>query len=141
MNKYILEPEVAGGIGGNSILDHQTKPPIIVKLNYEFDDWLGDDLIEGFRCFICAEKLAKAIDESNLTGYAFDECETTKSQLFYDLNENGLNLPKFIWLNVIGGESDDFFMMPPFKLLLTERALNVVKQFNLNNCTIEEYKI
>jgi hypothetical protein len=46
MKKYIIEPEVAGQLGNDTILNYSTKPPIIEKLNYEFEDWLGDDFIE-----------------------------------------------------------------------------------------------
>ncbi|HZX58111.1 MAG TPA: hypothetical protein VFE54_05280 [Mucilaginibacter sp.] len=139
MGKYIIEPEVAGQLGTSTILNHQTKPPIIEKLHYEFDDWLGDDFLAGFQCFICTERLAQSIKENNLTGYKLDECEVTKSLLFNDLNENGLDLPTFFWFKVIGDENQDFFIVPNATLVISERALNIFKQFNVNHCDIREY--
>src|ERR1700760_2781981 len=139
MNTYKIEPEVSGQIIG-SLLNHTTKPPVIEKLNYQFDDWLGDDLIEGFRCFICTGRLTEAIKKSNLSGYTFDECTITKSELFHDLNENGKDLPAFFWLKVIGTPADDFFLTSNFSLGISERALNILKEFNLNRATIEAIK-
>jgi hypothetical protein len=139
MNKYIIEPEVAGQLGDSTILNHQTKPPIIEKLHYEFDDWLGDDFLAGFQCFICTEQLAQAIKKDNLSGYTFEECKITKSQLFDDLNEDGLDLPVFFWFRVIGSDNDDFFIVPNFTLVVSKRALNVLKEFNINHCDVKEY--
>jgi hypothetical protein len=82
INKYIIEPEVSGQLGENTILNYLTKPPIIEKLHYKFDDWLGDDFLAGFQCFICTERLANGINENDLTGYELEDCEITKSELF-----------------------------------------------------------
>jgi hypothetical protein len=139
MEKYIVGPEVAGQLGDNTVLNHQTKPPIIEKLHYEFDDWLGDDFLAGFRCFICTERLTKAIKESNLSGYKFETCQVSKSELFNDLNEDGLNLPDFFWFIITGDENDDFFIVPNFTLVISERALNILRQFNINYCDITLY--
>lgn len=139
MNKYIIEPEVAGQLGDSTILNHQTKPPVIEKLHYEFDDWLGDDFLAGFQCFICTERLAQFIKENNLTGYEFEECKVSKSQVFNDLNENGLDLPIFLWFKVVGDENEDFFMITNGTLVISEQALNTLKQFNINNCDLKEY--
>lgn len=139
MKKYLIEPEVAGQLGNDTILNHSTKPPIIEKLNYEFDDWLGDDFLAGFQCFICTEKLARSIKDNNLTGYKLEDCKTTKSQLFYDLNENDLELPTFYWFKIIGGENADFFIIPNSMLVISELAMNVLKKFNINHCDIREY--
>ena len=54
---YFIEPEVAGGWGGNTIADTSVHPPKISKLHYQFDGWLGDDLLESFPCFIVSESL------------------------------------------------------------------------------------
>ena len=138
MKKYIIEPEVSGQITGSQ-LNHETKPPVIEKLNYQFDDWLGDDIVEGFRCFICTERLAESIKKHNLSGYEFDQCTITKSELFHDLNENGKDLPTFIWLKIKGTPEDDFFIASNFTLVISERTLEVLRQFNLDNCIVEAY--
>ena len=139
MKKYIIEPEVAGQIGDLAVLNHRTKPPVVEELHYEFDDWLGDDFLAGFQCFICTERLTQAIAENNLNGYEIRECKITKSQIFDDLNEHGLDLPKFFWFKITGSENDDFFIVPNFTLVISERALNTLKRFNINHCDINVY--
>jgi hypothetical protein len=139
MKRYIIEPEVAGQLGDSAVLNYQTKPPIIERLHYEFDDWLGDDFLAGFQCFICTERLTESLKRADLTGYEFAECKVTKSQLFDDLNENGLDLPVFFWFRVLGCESDDFFIAANSTLVISERALSILRQFNIDHCDIEEY--
>jgi len=54
---YYVEPEISGGIGASPIMDNSCYPPIAKKLNYEFDGWLGDDIIESFPCFVISKNL------------------------------------------------------------------------------------
>jgi hypothetical protein len=141
MSRYILEPEVAGQIGEKAVLNYASKPPVIEKLHYEFDDWLGDDLLAGFRCFICTKTLATAIEENRFSGYELEKCIITKSQLFNDLNESGLDLPDFLWLKITGNFDDDFFTEANGGLIISKRVLEVVKKLNLSHCTIGDYEI
>jgi hypothetical protein len=137
--KYLIKPEVAGQLGKHTIIDTTKYPPIVDKLHYEFDDWLGDDILQCFPCFISSEPLSNFLKDQKLTGFTFENCEISKSQLFADLNENGLNLPGFYWLRVIGNEDNDFFLLPNARLIVSEKALNALRQFNINYCDIEEY--
>lgn len=68
MKYYMIEPEVAGEIGENTIYDNydeiinQKKKPIISHLHYIFDGWLGDELLEVTPCFLISERLKKEIE-------------------------------------------------------------------------------
>jgi len=55
--KQITDPEVAGRLGEKTVLIATSHPPITERLNYEFDGWLGDDLLEPFLCYIVTESL------------------------------------------------------------------------------------
>ena len=55
MKYYILEPEVAGGFGENTIMDPTSRPPRVTRFHYEFDGWLGDELLETVACFIATK--------------------------------------------------------------------------------------
>lgn len=48
---YAIQPEVAGNIA-ESEGDLTARPPLIRKLHYVFDGWLGDVLLEALCCFI-----------------------------------------------------------------------------------------
>lgn len=45
----LIEPEVAGSLGKETELDSSVFPPHVKKLHYEFDGWLGDDILESFK--------------------------------------------------------------------------------------------
>lgn len=79
---YYIEPEVSGGIGRNSLIDTSVHPPLVTRLDYEFDGWLGDDLIESLPCFIASENLKSQLEKSALSGFKFDTAEITKSENF-----------------------------------------------------------
>ena len=57
MEYYLIEPEVAGGIGEHSVIDRSSGKMVVRKLHYEFDGWLGDELLESTPCFIVSERL------------------------------------------------------------------------------------
>ncbi|MDQ0418968.1 hypothetical protein J2Z48_003192 [Croceifilum oryzae] len=64
MKLYCLEPEVAGGIGENTVFSMETFPngqQKVSHLHYEFVGWLGDALLETCLCFIVTASLASLI--------------------------------------------------------------------------------
>jgi len=137
---YYIEPEVSGGIGRSSIIDTSFHPPIVKKLNFEFDGWLGDDLIETFPCFIVSENLKNRIHQSKLTGFKFNDVEITKSDTFNELYENK-TLPNFYWLQITGKAGQhDFGIASDFRLVVSSDALFIMKQTRIEQATIEEYK-
>ena len=97
---YYVDPEASGGLGPNTIMDRSTEYPLVSHLNYQFDDWLGDDLIEAFPCFVITEKLLEKFKLNALSGYTISDVEVSKSELFYDLKPD-LELPKFVWLEIL----------------------------------------
>ena len=77
MNYFCIEPEVAGGLGQNVEMDRSVHPPVVDKLHYEFDGWLGDELLETFPCFIVTEGAMKRLQLIHATGIKFDQAEVT----------------------------------------------------------------
>ncbi|WP_231570837.1 hypothetical protein [Vibrio jasicida] len=74
MSQYLIEPEVPGGFGKNTLGRFDVHPPIVEKLHLEFDGWQGDDLLEAFPCFLVSEHLATALVAS--------KCYPTSSKAF-----------------------------------------------------------
>ena len=70
--RFVIEPEVAGGFGRATVLDTRTHPPQVSRLEYEFDGWLGDDLLTTFPCYIVSRRLQDALEMTDLTGFHFD---------------------------------------------------------------------
>ena len=136
---YFFEPEVSGGLGGNSVVDTSVHPPIVSKLNYRFDGWLGDDILESFPCYVITESLKKKLESTALCGYQIDQVEVTKSDQFEDLYP-GKKLPVFYWLKIIGeAGKDDFGVADDYRLVISDKALKVINDFNVAQADIEKY--
>lgn len=101
MKYYFMEPEVAGGLGRNTIMDRSTHPPIVSKLHYEFDGWLGDVILESFPSYIVTDEARLNLQAVGATGAAFGAVEITVSESLRE-RQPGLKLPAFVWLQVTG---------------------------------------
>jgi hypothetical protein len=135
-----IEPEVAGGLGKETVLDNKTHPPVIRKLNYEFGGWMGDDILESFPCFIVTERLKTKISEEKLSGIIFDDVLVTASQEFKLLHPN-IILPKFHWAKINGMPGlDDFAIAEDFRMVISEKTYRVLTLFNVNQAIFEEVK-
>src|SRR4051812_26590492 len=135
---YKLSPEVAGGFGPNTIMDSTSHPPLVTRLHYRFDGWLGDELLEFFASFIVTENLQRLIQRTNPSGCSFEPVETSRSEQFEELFP-GRELPPFVWLKVNGKASrDDFGIDANNSLVVSERMLQVLRQGVLSFCDIEE---
>ncbi len=86
MPYYALEPEVASHLGDHAVVDRSVHPPAVERLHYEFDGWLGDDLLESFPCFMVTKGLRERLAESGLSGYLLDDAEVSASDLFEEIH-------------------------------------------------------
>lgn len=99
---------------------------IVTKLHYQFDGWLGDDLIESTPCYIVSKRLEDAVTREKLTGFTLDEVEISGSEKF-EVAYPDLELPPFVWLKVNGEPgTDDFGMTAELLLAISDRALHVL---------------
>jgi hypothetical protein len=74
------------------------------------------------------------------TGIRFDEVEVTTSKLFQELYPNR-QLPKFVWLQIKGRPGrDDFGIGLDPGLVISERALEVLRKLGISNALITGYK-
>lgn len=140
MKYYQIEPEVAGGIGQHSLIDRSSGKMVVRKLHYEFDGWLGDVLLESCPCFIVTEAAKKKLQSIGATGIKFDKVEVTTSGEFQDFHPNQL-LPKFVWLQIDGKPGkDDFGIARGPGLVISERALEALKELGISNALVTEYE-
>lgn len=140
MAYFALQPEVAGGLGENTVLDASTHPPAVSKLHYSFDGWLGDELLESFPCYIVTARLRDVLEQATATGCKFADVEVTKSETFEELYP-GRALPEFFWLQVDGrAGADDFGVSEDFQLVVSQPTLLLMQsKANLSHCDIEPY--
>jgi len=141
-NFYKIRADVAGNWGENTIAQIAIHPPVIEYLDYEFADWLGDDLLTSFPIYIVSEKLANLLKISNLSGFELAFCEVSKAEIFHDLHPEGLELPPFFWLKIHGkAQEDDFGISQDFYLIVSEKALEILQTCNLHYADIEEVSV
>lgn len=152
MSLFLLEPEVAGGIGQNTIFSQSKSDDEneVLHLHYEFEGWLGDELLETTPCFIITEELKNTILQSNLNGFEMKDVEVSISEEFSDWHPD-LVLPNFYRLVPKGKVTiegnlystwtgDDFSVSQKQYLVVSPNALKVLKNHKINNCDIAELK-
>ncbi len=139
MSFFVLEPEIAGGWGDRTVADTSVFPPAVSSLHYRFDGWLGDELLETFPCFIVTERLATRLRRSGFTGFRLQAVEVTTSEEFDALYPDRA-LPLFKWLRPVGKAGvDDFGLSATHRLIVSGRALALLRKFRLHNCEITEF--
>ncbi|HSY19070.1 MAG TPA: hypothetical protein VK815_12075 [Candidatus Acidoferrales bacterium] len=136
MKYFVLDPEVAGELGINTVIDVSVHPPVVSTLHYELDAWLGDDLIQSFPCYAATEHMKKCIENASLGGAAFAPMEITLSDNFKELHSSKA-VPAFVWLKIFGrAGKDDFGVESDGRLAVSEKALNLIKNLKLKHCKI-----
>jgi len=137
---YVLEPEVAGHFGKNSVVDTSVRPPSVTKFHYELDGWLGDDLLETISSFVVTDRLRSVIEQSASTGYEFAPVEVTTSEQFDELYPDR-ELPNFWWLKIIGKPGvDDLGLSSDHRLVVRDGVFAKIQQrCQLDNCEVTEF--
>ena len=126
MRFYIVRPEVPGGLGDNTEMDHGGDRVAVSHLHYEFDGWYGDELITSHPAFAATTTLADAFARAGLTGFRTRAMEATRSDTFDELYP-GRELPPFTELVIDGTAGvDDLAIDGDDELVLSQRALDIV---------------
>ncbi len=133
---YELEPEVAGGWGDNTVADASVHPPVVSKLHYVFDGWLGDSIVESFPCFLVTDALANALALAQLSGFDLRDVQVQTSEQFAELYPDRV-LPPFRWLHITGSPCiNDFGISAENVLVASTAALTVIREHGCTNCDI-----
>jgi hypothetical protein len=139
MKYFYIEPEVAGGLGENTVMNRSVHPPVVTKLHYQFDGWLSDVLLESFPCFIVTELAKQELQVAQLTGARFDEVAVTTSEQFHELYPTR-QLPNFFWFKVDGKAGlDDFGTAPDDRLVVSERAIALLRKLGISRALVTEF--
>jgi hypothetical protein len=137
MAYYYVEPEVSGELGPGTLMDTTVHPPVVSRLEYRFTDWMGDSIVESFPCYLVTDELAKQIQKAGLGGVALDNVEVTLAPEAEELLDQPL--PSWKWLKVTGHAFEsDFGVSGDKRLVVSDRAMDVLRQGRLENADIEE---
>lgn len=139
MSFYLLRPEVAGGWGPNTKAHRQTHPPVVTHLHYEFEGWLGDDLLTTFPEFLVTEGLAQSLEQSALTGFRLGAVETSAGGMWEQMYE-GRPLPECRWLKVTAAAGQaDFGKTALADLVVSQAGLDLLSSFSLKYCEVRPW--
>jgi len=142
---FLLHPEVAGGLGPRTVLKSRgANPPLVTTLDYQFDGWLGDELLTTFPCFIVSDALAQNLGHAGLTGFVTEDMLVSLSDEFA---LRAPPLPKFHRLIPLGAivvlgdaatdwSGHDLCLSENGGLVVTERCLDVLMEHSLANCGV-----
>lgn len=139
MSFFYIEPEVAGGLGEQTVMDESAHPPQVSQLGYCFEGWLGDVLLESFPCFIVTAAAKNELQKLGATGARFDSVEITKSEEFDELYP-GVQLPEFVWLRPEGKPGrDDIATVEDGRLVVSARVRELLEKMGIANALVEPY--
>ena len=96
-------------------------------------------MLESFPCFIATDKLAAAIEKAGLSGVAFESVEISVSDNV-DASSFRLKLPHFVRLVPEGEAGVNDFGTSEGRLVVSERALKVLKTASLRRAEIEPFE-
>jgi hypothetical protein len=137
MNYFIVDAEVAGD-NVKSSADWNVRPNVVYKLHYEFDAWPDDALLASFPCWVVTIPAKMEIQSAGLTGARFDRVEVSKSEQFEYFRPDR-KLPEFAWLKVEGEAGRDDFGISRNRLVVSERALNVLKGLGIERAKVSSF--
>jgi len=100
-------------------------PPLVLKFDFEFDTWEGDEIVEGFPVYLVTEKLGKALMSAGVTGF-----ELQRGRIGTSLNWKALyshvKLPPFKWLKIVGDAKSDMYMTSDYLLAVSQKAFDII---------------
>ena len=129
---FIIMPEVAGGLGPQTQMDTSVHPPLVSRLHYVFDGWLGDDLLESFPCFIATRRLTECLISAGLTGFSVADVEVSRSEQFTEIYGDR-QLPEFRWIQISGVAGEHDFGQSSGGLVVSDRCLQLIQRFSASD--------
>ena len=134
---HALEPMVPGELGGRTVLDSSTHPPIVSNLEFMLDRSDPDDLIESFPVYLVTEALAERLLRAALTGFTLGDVTIHRSDAFTELYGHARH-PSFRRLIVSGTAADDCWIGEDLRLCVSDRMLAILQAGRLTDCDVEE---
>lgn len=133
----VVEPEVAGGLGERTEMDRGVHPPVVTRLHYRFDGWLGDAIVESFPVFLVTEAAGRALEAAGATGLRLAAADVDVSDTFAELHPDR-RLPPFVWLKPVGvAGRDDVATASDGRLVLSAHAVELLGPDALAHALIE----
>lgn len=139
MTYFLLDPEVPGEMGPGTLLDNGSHPPKVLHLHFILTNWLGDDLVQTYPCYMVTEDLGKRLLGAGFTGMRLTPLQNEISEDF-GLFCPGIPAPVFLWLHIEGSPGEnDLGLTDDARLVISERALKIMQAGQLAHCEIQPF--
>jgi hypothetical protein len=147
MKFFLLCPFTIGSLGDDTVHEGWSDRPLkISKLQIVLDAWPDDDLVEAnMYGFAGTHRLAEAIKKNGFTGVEYDHVDVEEGDQFWIRKRKhpGEAVPELLWFKFVGRPgADDFGLVDGpaiFPLVVSERALALLKSFNFTKCEIKDF--
>jgi len=112
----------------------------VKSLHYALDLVPGSEIFQGARCYLTSKKLAETLQATGLSGAQFASALVTASPILLELHPDA-RVGEYRWLKVTGAlKADDFSLDKYSRLVVSDAALTVLRQANMEGCEIFDYE-
>lgn len=136
MKKYqAVQPEVVVGLGKRTeFLEKEPPFKTVATLHLLLEDWLGDDLMECYPCYIATEELKTNLENTEFTGFEFVHMIVTIDDNFKENYQLDKPLPNFYQMKIVGVEGRyDIFIGESNVLSIENQFLNYLQKTSTTN--------
>jgi hypothetical protein len=135
---YRLEPQVAGELGADTVLDSSTHPPTVSRVHYVLDQPDTDELVESFPVFLISTSLGSRLQNAHATGFKLAKAIVRPSEGYRALYRDAPHR-EYLWMQVRGtaGRSD-FWLDESFRMCVSDRAMAILETAKLSDCLVEQ---
>ena len=137
MNGYfLLRPSVYGQMGIKTEWDRTVSPPQVSSLHFVLDCDPLDDLHKSSPCFLVSRTLAERIAKDGFTGATIEGVLAEYDKQYLEREPDAVK-PDLRLLRPTGkAGSADFGLNEERQLVVSERAMSLLKQFRISNCRV-----
>jgi hypothetical protein len=133
-----LDPQIAGELGGRTVLDSTTHPPVVRELEYVLDQPEADDLIQSFPVFLVGVDLARRLQEAGLSGVGLAEAVVRPSAEYTAAYGRA---PHRSYRRLQPGNvGEDCWVDDSGRLCVSDRMMRILDDAELSDCLVSEIR-
>lgn len=144
MKYYLVRPIVDVSQGEKTEYAPGSDHRKLASLHMVLEDWSGNDVVTTTPGFAVTRRLADHLAQSDLSGFELKDMHLSVSENgSRAMREKNALIPELVWLDITGAyTNDDFFFEPGrARLIVSDRALDQLQEFELSDARIEEFQI
>lgn len=139
--KFILNVDVPGEMGDNTIIDNRFTPIKVYHLEMVFDRF-PDDIFKTSPVYVVSNNLYDIIIDQKLSGINNPRLISYNFNVQYNLLQRDGKKPtqNYYMVDISENESDDFSLIRVNnvkRLSVSERGYNLLKSFKIENAELE----